>query len=80
MVIGAVLAHAPAGLGVFEAAMLVSLPSTPQVQVLSALVLWRVTYSLTPFVLAIALLCGRELQRPGSRLASPAISFVADCD
>ncbi|MBT1512860.1 bifunctional lysylphosphatidylglycerol flippase/synthetase MprF [Bradyrhizobium sp. SRL28] len=69
-IIGAVLTHAPAGLGAFEAAMLVTLPNTPQVQVLSALVLWRVTYFLTPFVLAIALLCGRELQRPGSRLAS----------
>jgi phosphatidylglycerol lysyltransferase len=68
-VAGAILSHMPAGLGAFEAAVLLALPQVPAADLLSALVLWRLTYSLLPFALAIALLCGHELRIPGSPLA-----------
>ena len=66
---GAILSHAPAGLGAFEAAVLLALPQVPVADLLSALVLWRLTYSLIPFALAVALLGGHEFRRSGSPLA-----------
>lgn len=56
-----VASHAPGGLGVFEATMLVALSSLPREQVLGALLLFRICYYFAPFVLALALLGAYEV-------------------
>jgi uncharacterized membrane protein YbhN (UPF0104 family) len=55
------LSHAPGSLGVIEAAMLVGLPQFQKEDLLASLVLFRILYFLVPFLLAAALLGGREL-------------------
>jgi uncharacterized membrane protein YbhN (UPF0104 family) len=56
-----VASHAPGGLGVFEATMLLALSSIPREQVLGALLLYRLCYYLGPFILALALLGAYEI-------------------
>ncbi len=56
-----IVSHAPGGIGVFEATMLVALSSLPGSQVLGALLLFRLCYYLLPFLLALALLSGYEI-------------------
>lgn len=53
--------HAPGGLGVFEATILLALSSLPREPVLGALLLYRILYYLLPFVLALALLGAYEV-------------------
>ena len=53
--------HAPGGLGVFDAAMLVALWQFDKEAVLAGLLLFRVLYYLTPFVIALAILGVREI-------------------
>jgi uncharacterized membrane protein YbhN (UPF0104 family) len=53
--------HAPGGLGVFDAAMLVALWQFDKEAVLAGLLLFRVLYYLTPFVIALAILGAREI-------------------
>jgi glycosyltransferase 2 family protein len=58
-----IASHAPGGLGVFEATMLLAFSQVPSEQMLSALLLFRIFYYLVPFVLAIMLLGAFETQR-----------------
>lgn len=58
-----IASHAPGGLGVFEATMLVALAELPREQVLGALLLFRLFYYLLPFMLALALLGLYEITR-----------------
>lgn len=64
--IGAVLlgivSHAPGGLGVFEAAMLVGSPVQSRAAVLAALLLYRLIYNLCPCAVAMAALAGSEFR------------------
>lgn len=53
--------HAPGGLGVFDAAMLVALPQFEKEPLLGALLLLRLLYYVTPFALALILMGAREL-------------------
>jgi glycosyltransferase 2 family protein len=53
--------HAPGGLGVFDAAMLVALWQFDKESVLAGLLLFRVLYYLTPFALALIILGTREV-------------------
>jgi uncharacterized membrane protein YbhN (UPF0104 family) len=53
--------HAPGGLGVFDAAMLVALWQFPKEDLVAGLLLFRVLYYIVPFVLALAILGTREL-------------------
>ncbi len=53
--------HAPGGLGVFDAAMLVALWQFNKEDLLAGLLLFRLLYYLTPFVIALAILGAREL-------------------
>ncbi len=55
--------HAPGGLGVFEAAILVTLPQVDQAGLVSALIVYRLIYFWIPLGLAILLLGGREAFR-----------------
>ena len=58
-----IASHAPGGLGVFEATMLVALNRFPYEQVLGALLIFRVVYYILPFVLALVLLALNEMIR-----------------
>ena len=53
--------HAPGGLGVFDAAMLVALWQFDKESVLAGLLLFRVLYYLAPFVIALIILGAREI-------------------
>ena len=56
-----VASHAPGGLGVFEATILLALSNYPREPVLGALLLFRLCYYLIPFVLALSLLGAYEI-------------------
>jgi uncharacterized membrane protein YbhN (UPF0104 family) len=58
-----IASHAPGGLGVFEATVLLALSSLPREPVLGALLLFRLCYYLLPFVVALALLGGYEIAK-----------------
>ncbi|MPT22142.1 MAG: UPF0104 family protein [Starkeya sp.] len=51
--------HAPGGLGVFDAAMLVALPQFETEPLLGALLLLRLLYYVTPFAIALILMVAR---------------------
>jgi len=53
--------HAPGGLGVFDAALLVALPQFDKEELVGALLLFRLFYYIVPFALALTLLGTREL-------------------
>jgi uncharacterized membrane protein YbhN (UPF0104 family) len=56
-----VASHAPGGLGVFEATILLALSSYPREPILGALLLYRLCYYLIPFVLALSMLGAYEI-------------------
>lgn len=58
-----IASHAPGGLGVFEATMLVALSRLPFEQVLGALLIFRIIYYIMPFILALVLLALNEMVR-----------------
>jgi uncharacterized membrane protein YbhN (UPF0104 family) len=70
-----VASHAPGGLGVFEATILLALSSYPREPVLGALLLYRLCYYLIPFVVALALLGAYEVR---NRLRSSRGAFKPD--
>src|SRR6266700_2600016 len=53
--------HAPGGIGVFDAAMLVALWQFDKEDVLAGLLLFRLLYYIVPFALSLVILGGREL-------------------
>jgi uncharacterized membrane protein YbhN (UPF0104 family) len=53
--------HSPGGLGVFDAAMLVALFHYDREELLAGLLIFRLLYYLTPFMLALLVIGGREL-------------------
>lgn len=59
----ALVTHAPGGLGVFEAVILVTLPDVDRATLVSALIVYRVIYYWLPLLLSVALLGGREALR-----------------
>jgi len=67
--------HAPGGLGVFDAAMLVALWQFDKEDLLAGLLLFRLLYYIAPFVLSLAVLGTREiLLGRGMRRLSPAVT------
>lgn len=56
-----IASHAPGGIGVFEATMLLALPGVPKESLLGALLVYRLCYYLLPFILALVLLGTREI-------------------
>jgi uncharacterized membrane protein YbhN (UPF0104 family) len=52
--------HAPAGLGVFDAAILIGLGGAEREPVIAALLMFRFLYHLLPFVMALGLFAGVE--------------------
>lgn len=57
--------HAPGGLGVFDAALLVALPQFDKGEMVGALLIFRLFYYIVPFALALTLLGMRELRLRG---------------
>lgn len=55
--------HAPAGIGLFDATILLGLAGADQERLLAALLIFRVLYHLLPFLLALFLFGGVELFR-----------------
>jgi hypothetical protein len=53
--------HSPGGLGVFDAAMLVGLWQMDREELLGGMLLFRVLYYLSPFVISVILLTFREV-------------------
>jgi uncharacterized membrane protein YbhN (UPF0104 family) len=74
--------HAPGGLGVFDAAMLVALWQFDKEDLLAGLLLFRLLYYVVPFVLSLAVLGTREilLSRGMRRLSSAASPPLGDAD
>ena len=72
--------HAPGGLGVFDAAMLVALWQFPKEDLVAGLLLFRLLYYLIPFVLALSILGTRELlyMRSGRIVPRPRIVTASD--
>jgi glycosyltransferase 2 family protein len=72
--------HAPGGLGVFDAAMMVALWQFDKEDLLAGLLLFRLLYYIIPFVLSLLILGTREalLGRAARRLArSAAVPMAA---
>jgi glycosyltransferase 2 family protein len=70
-----VASHAPGGLGVFEATILLALSRYPREPVLGALLLYRLCYYLIPFVGALAFLGAYEVR---NRIRSSRGAFKPD--
>jgi uncharacterized membrane protein YbhN (UPF0104 family) len=68
--------HAPGGLGVFDAAMLVALWEFNKEDVLAGLLIFRVLYYLTPFVIALVILGTREIWLGTRRKSAAKPEFV----
>jgi glycosyltransferase 2 family protein len=56
-----IISHAPGGIGVFEATILLALPNLPKEQLLGSLLIFRLWYYIVPFIIALLLLAGREI-------------------
>lgn len=63
-----VASHAPGGIGVFEATILIALPGIPREALLGSVLLYRCCYYLLPFIAAIWLLGLREIWLRSQRL------------
>ena len=68
-VVVALLAHAPGGIGVFEAVILVTLPEVDKPSLVSALILYRLIYYWVPLMLALAVLGLNEMRMLGKKRA-----------
>ena len=66
-VVIALITHAPGGLGVFEAVILVTLPEVDKAALVSALILYRVIYYWGPLLLAALLLALNEARMAAER-------------
>jgi uncharacterized membrane protein YbhN (UPF0104 family) len=73
--------HAPGGLGVFDAAMLVALWQFDKEDLLAGLLLFRLLYYIVPFALSLLILGGRELWlafvKPRATAAAPLVPAAA---
>jgi phosphatidylglycerol lysyltransferase len=67
-VLAGIVSHSPGGLGVFETILLAAFPAEARADLLVAIVCYRLTYSLLPFVLASAALAVFELRLRRRRL------------
>jgi phosphatidylglycerol lysyltransferase len=72
-----IISHAPGGLGVVEATILLGLGAGTRPDVLAALVVFRVVYYLIPLVLACAALLVFELKRVRARAEARGRTFTA---
>jgi glycosyltransferase 2 family protein len=64
--------HSPGGLGVFDAAMLVGLSQFDTAELLAGMLVFRVLYYITPFLMSVLVLAIREILIGSSRTATVA--------
>jgi uncharacterized membrane protein YbhN (UPF0104 family) len=69
--------HAPGGLGVFDAAMLVGLWQFDREELIAGLLIFRLLYYFVPFAIALAILGGREVYMNVSRREAPLAEVAA---
>jgi phosphatidylglycerol lysyltransferase len=62
-VVAGLVSHSPGGLGVFESIMLASFPAEARADLLAAMLCYRLTYYLLPFVLGCMALGAFEIRR-----------------
>jgi phosphatidylglycerol lysyltransferase len=68
-VVTGIISHTPGGIGVFEAIMLAAFPAPARADLLAAMMCYRLTYNLLPFMLGMLALGAFELYvRRGMRL------------
>ncbi|HRJ68269.1 MAG TPA: lysylphosphatidylglycerol synthase domain-containing protein [Beijerinckiaceae bacterium] len=65
-----IASHAPGGIGVFEATLLLALPGIPKEALLGSILMYRLCYYVLPFIAAIWLLGLREIWLRARRLRS----------
>lgn len=65
-----IASHAPGGIGVFEATLLLALPGIPKEALLSSILMYRLCYYIVPFIAALLLLGLREIWLRARRLRS----------
>lgn len=65
-----IASHAPGGIGVFEATLLLALPGLPKEALLGSILMYRLCYYILPFIVAIWLLGLREIWLRARRLRS----------
>lgn len=70
-VILGIVSHAPGGIGAFEATIVAGLGLGSNSEALAALVVYRIVYTLLPFVVAVVGLLVSEMLRHRHRLAGP---------
>lgn len=68
-VVAGIISHIPAGVGVFEAVILLTLPGVPTDALLGSLLAYRAVYYLVPLVFGTLLFGSKELSAQRSRLA-----------
>jgi len=68
----AIASHVPAGLGAFEAALLLALPDAPTAELISAVLVWRLTYTLIPFLIAVTIFAIHEMRRSETQFSHTA--------
>jgi glycosyltransferase 2 family protein len=68
--------HAPGGIGVFDAAMLVALWQFDKEELLAGLLLFRLLYYIVPFALSLLILGGRELLLAAQGAPPPSIPHL----
>lgn len=76
--------HAPGGLGVFDAAMMVALWQFDKENLLAGLLLFRLLYYIIPFAISVVILGLREMllnqsARRAALAPAPAIDIARDC-
>jgi phosphatidylglycerol lysyltransferase len=79
-VLAGIISHIPAGVGVFEAVILLTLPNVPTDALLGSLLAYRAVYYLVPLVFGTLLFGSKELSAQRGRLARArelASSYIA---
>lgn len=64
----ALVSHAPGGLGVFELLFIKLIPDAPRIEVLAALLVWRLFYLIIPLLLGLIVVVVFERGQLGARL------------
>ncbi|MBN8831729.1 MAG: bifunctional lysylphosphatidylglycerol flippase/synthetase MprF [Sphingomonadales bacterium] len=62
-IVAVLISHVPGGIGVFEAIMLIALPSTNRPELVAALLAYRLIYYVAPLILAAMLILFQEGRR-----------------
>lgn len=71
-IIAVLITHVPGGLGVFEAVILATLPTTNRPELIAALLVYRLIYYIAPLLISVAIIAVQE----GSRWRKPAATAL----